>query len=204
MSVFSSSGRVTISPMVADFWSASSADLHAGDMLTVRGESGQMVGEATVGADGAFLIHVYGDVANTPEIEGVQPGEKLTFEVNGVAASVVGQTQWFDRDNSRIVVTPASSSPIPTEYALLQNYPNPFNAGTVMPFMLKTSSTWTLAVYNVLGQEVQSFSGNDAAGTVRVSWNGTDRNGATVPSGIYFYRVSTPEWTASKKMTLLK
>jgi flagellar hook assembly protein FlgD len=55
-----------------------------------------------------------------------------------------------------------------------------------------------------MGQTVQTFEGFDAAGTVRVDWNGMDRNGAPVPSGVYFYRVTTPEWSATKKMTLLK
>ena len=82
---------------------------------------------------------------------------------------------------------------MPTEYALLQNYPNPFNAGTVMPFVIKNASEWTLTVYNIMGQTVRTFNGTDAAGTVRVSWNGQDENGSSVPSGVYFYRVTTPE-----------
>ena len=199
----STSGRVTATPMVADYY-ANSSNLNAGSTISVRNSSGTLIGEGTVGANGAFLVHVYGDVPQTSEIEGAVYGEELSFQVNGVAASAGNDVRWIDRDNQAIALTVDEASAVPTEYSLLQNYPNPFNAGTVMPFVIKNASQWTLTVYNIMGQTVQTFEGFDAAGTVRVAWNGQDQNGSTVPSGVYFYRVTTPEWSATKKMTLLK
>jgi hypothetical protein len=93
---------------------------------------------------------------------------------------------------------------VPTDYALLQNYPNPFNAGTVIPFALKKSSTWSLVIYNILGQSVRTFEGQAAAGLVKVAWDGTSGNGQVMSSGTYLYRITTPEWTASREMTLVK
>ncbi len=197
------SGRVKASPMVADFY-APSSQLNSGDVIAVYGSSRQLIGEAMVGANGAFLIHVYGDVPQTPEVEGTFHGDELSFEVNGVAASATSDVRWYDRNSTPLELTIDAASAVPTEYALLQNYPNPFNAGTVMPFVIKNASEWTLTVYNIMGQTVRTFNGTDAAGTVRVSWNGQDENGSSVPSGVYFYRVTTPEWSATKKMTLLK
>jgi hypothetical protein len=198
----SPSRRVTPTPMVADYYAANST-LNNGDLISVRTSSGALIGECNVGADGAFLVHVYGDVPQTPEVEGAVHGEELVFEVNGMAAAASEGIVWTDRDNRAIELTVTGANPLPTEYTLLQNYPNPFNAGTVMPFVLKNASEWTLTVYNIMGQTVQTFSGH-GDGLVRVTWNGRDQNGAAVPSGVYFYRVTTPEWQATRKMTILK
>jgi hypothetical protein len=195
--------RVKPSPMVADYF-APTSNLNSGDVIAVYGSSGQLIGATTVGANGAFLIHVYGDVAHTPNVEGAVQGEALRFEINGMAASAGRDVRWSDRDNLALELTVDQAAAVPTEYALLQNYPNPFNAGTVMPFALKNDAQWTLTVYNVLGQEVRAFSNFSAAGTVRVNWDGRDQKGSAVPSGVYFYRVATKEWSATRKMTLLK
>ncbi|MEW5701920.1 MAG: HYR domain-containing protein [Candidatus Zixiibacteriota bacterium] len=197
--------RLTVTTHFADFWSVADAGIHEGDLITVKAPGGIIVGECLAGANGAFLVHAYGDDPQTSSVEGAHDGEALMFEVNGASAGVAdGRAIWSDRASNRITLSLSGASPVPTEYALLQNYPNPFNAGTVMPFSLKNASDWTLTVYNIVGQSVRSFSGHDGAGIVRVSWDGTSDNGAAVSSGIYFYRVTTPEWSASKKMTLVK
>ncbi len=197
------SGRVQPSPMISDLY-APNSQLNAGDVISVYGSSDQLVGEACVVAGGAYLVHAYGDVPYTKVVEGAVHGEELRFEVNGVAASANRDVRWYDRDNAQLELTVDAASAVPTEFALLQNYPNPFNAGTVMPFVMKNASEWTLTVYNIMGQTVRTFAGTDAAGAVRVSWNGQDENGSSVPSGVYFYRVTTPERSATRKMTLLK
>jgi len=98
----------------------------------------------------------------------------------------------------------STNSDVPVSYQLLQNYPNPFNAGTVIEFRSGTFSDWTLTIYNVLGQAVRTFGGSDATGTIRVEWDGTSETGKAVASGVYFYRVNMPSWSATKKLTLLK
>jgi len=92
----------------------------------------------------------------------------------------------------------------PSSYALLQNYPNPFNAGTVIPFDLQDASEWELTIYNIVGQTVRTFSGVSGASRVEVKWDGKNRAGQPVASGMYFYRVRAGEFVASRKMTLLK
>jgi hypothetical protein len=103
-----------------------------------------------------------------------------------------------------LLLTAAYKSVLPTDYALEQNYPNPFNAGTVIPFALKDASDWTLTVYNVMGQVVRTFAGHNEAGRISVNWDGSDQSGTSVSSGVYFYRVQTANWNATKKMTLVK
>jgi flagellar hook assembly protein FlgD len=62
-----------------------------------------------------------------------------------------------------------------------------------------------VSVFNVLGQNVTNLvDGHMEAGTHEVIWNGKDRDGATVASGIYFYRIDTDQYSETKKMMLLK
>ena len=62
-----------------------------------------------------------------------------------------------------------------------------------------------VTIYNTMGQEVKTLY-NDAmnAGTYKLKWHGRDNNGTAVPSGMYFYRVSSNDRTLNGKMLLLK
>jgi PKD repeat protein len=89
--------------------------------------------------------------------------------------------------------------------SLETNTPNPFNAGTNITFTLGQSGDINLTVYNVLGQAVRHLAdGFYPEGTYTVQFDGTDDNGREVASGMYFYRLTTGEYVASKKMLLLK
>ena len=105
-----------------------------------------------------------------------------------------------------IQVEAAGNAPsiVPERYALSQNYPNPFNAGTVIDFDLIKTSDVRLSIYNVLGQEVWSYNEELQAGPQSIRWDGTQQNGESAASGIYFYRIQANDFVATKKMTLLK
>lgn len=91
------------------------------------------------------------------------------------------------------------------DFSLAQNYPNPFNAQTTIKFYLPQSSNVELAIYNIKGQKVKTLvDGSQTVGFQRVTWDGTDKNGAEVASGIYFYRVKTDYSEETKKMVLIK
>ncbi|UCC43304.1 MAG: T9SS type A sorting domain-containing protein, partial [Candidatus Zixiibacteriota bacterium] len=93
---------------------------------------------------------------------------------------------------------------LPADYWLGQNYPNPFNPTTTVRFSLGKPGSWTLTVYNIAGGVVREFTGIDEGGPVEVFWDGLNRNGETIASGIYLYRLEAGEFTASRKMLLLK
>ena len=96
-------------------------------------------------------------------------------------------------------------SSVPTAYALRQNSPNPFNPQTSIMFDMPNAGDVRISVFNVLGQNVTDLiDGRMEAGTHEVVWNGKDRDGATVASGIYFYRIDTDQYSETKKMMLLK
>jgi bacillopeptidase F len=94
---------------------------------------------------------------------------------------------------------------LPDDIRLLQNYPNPFNPATTIAFELDHSSDVSLAVYNALGQKVTTLvDGVLAAGPHEVIWDGTDRTGAPVATGVYFYRLASENAAKTRKMLLLK
>jgi hypothetical protein len=95
--------------------------------------------------------------------------------------------------------------PIPFNYVLKQNYPNPFNPETNIEYALPKESDVSLTVYNLLGQTVRTLiSEKVAAGAHTAHWDGRNENGENVPSGIYFYKLYTPEFSQTNKMVLLR
>jgi hypothetical protein len=92
--------------------------------------------------------------------------------------------------------------PVPGTFRLEPAYPNPFNPGVVIPFTLGASEEKiSLAVYNTLGQEVLILElGELPAGSHQVQWDGRDRQGVELSSGVYLYRLQAGTWGASGKM----
>ena len=85
------------------------------------------------------------------------------------------------------------------------NYPNPFNPTTTISYDLPSDGKIELVIYNMKGQKVKELvNGTQPAGNYSISWNGQDKTGKQVSSGIYFYRITTSEKTLKKKMLLLK
>lgn len=88
---------------------------------------------------------------------------------------------------------------------LRSNFPNPFNPSTTISFLLPKDASCTLEVYNIRGQKVKTLINETRfAGNHSVVWTGLDDNGKPVSSGLYFYRLTTPNSIQTKKMLLLK
>jgi hypothetical protein len=89
---------------------------------------------------------------------------------------------------------------VPLEYALEQNYPNPFNPSTTIKYSLAEGGFVKLAVYNMLGEEVAVIVNNiQKAGRYEVSFNANN-----LSSGVYVYRIEAANFSASKKLMLMK
>ena len=94
---------------------------------------------------------------------------------------------------------------IPNTFQLYQNYPNPFNPETQVKFDLPKNSHVILKVYDIMGREIQTLRNAELpAGIHTITWNATNVNGEHVTSGIYVIRMSTPEFSKSIKVTLLR
>jgi hypothetical protein len=85
-------------------------------------------------------------------------------------------------------------------YSLEQNYPNPFNPSTTLRFTLPQAGNVNLSVYNLLGEKVAEVLNQEmTSGSFEVSFDGSN-----LSSGVYFYTIKTNNFTASKKMILMK
>ena len=106
------------------------------------------------------------------------------------------------------IVSTVSGEPdksIPDQTLLHQNYPNPFNSQTVISFQIKTATKVNLEVFNLLGKKIQTLENEfKSAGFYSESWDGRDDKGFPVPTGIYFYRLMTANYSQTKKLLILK
>ncbi|MFA5403632.1 MAG: T9SS type A sorting domain-containing protein [Ignavibacteria bacterium] len=92
------------------------------------------------------------------------------------------------------------NSEIPKEYKLYQNYPNPFNPVTKIRFQIKDSRFVILRVYDILGKEVAMLVNEKLSpGKFEIAWNAF-----SLPSGMYFYKLETGNFTDVKKLVLIK
>jgi len=97
------------------------------------------------------------------------------------------------------------SSIMPMLTTLDQNYPNPFNPDTRISFTLAEPMAVCLEVFNLKGQKVKTLANGDfAKGRHAITWNARDERDQKVASGIYFYRLSTPQGKITAKMMLMK
>ncbi len=94
---------------------------------------------------------------------------------------------------------------LPHVYWLAQNYPNPFNPSTTIEFNLPSSQEVKLTIYDLNGREVRTLLNEKiGAGRHSIIWNGRDNSGYNLPSGVYFYRLSTGDFQSIKKLMLIK
>ncbi len=89
---------------------------------------------------------------------------------------------------------------VPEQYELSQNYPNPFNPTTTIKFSIPEASNVKVTVFDAIGREVAVLVNDQmSAGSYNVDWNA-----GNITSGIYLYRIESGDFTAVKKMILLK
>jgi hypothetical protein len=89
---------------------------------------------------------------------------------------------------------------IPNFYALDQNYPNPFNPTTKITYALPKAGSVNLVVYDILGREVATLVNEVKQAGIHT----VDFNASNLASGIYFYSMKSGDFTAVKKMVLVK
>jgi aminopeptidase N len=99
----------------------------------------------------------------------------------------------------------AKEAPAGPPFALGQNVPNPFNPHTTIRFAIPETRAVTLRIYDVAGRLVTTLAERRyPAGTHVLTWDGTDRRGSAVASGVYFYKIIAGRDAATRKMVLLR
>jgi len=110
-------------------------------------------------------------------------------------------------DSNGIFVTSIElENSVITDFNLSQNYPNPFNPTTTIQYTLPKAEQATLKIYTITGQEVRTLvSQLQSPGEYSVVWDGTDKTGKPLSSGVYIYRLQAgDEYVQSRKMVLLR
>ena len=115
-----------------------------------------------------------------------------------------------DVKRSLIQLPELSAYKIPAETKLLKNYPNPFNPETWIPYRLAEDASVTLTIYDPRGQVVRALDmGHQVAAAYEsrskaIYWDGRNEFGEPVASGVYFYHLSADDYSATRKMVILK
>jgi hypothetical protein len=116
-----------------------------------------------------------------------------------------GDLNWFPDKKAQWELTAIEPQPnhLPVaSFRLHQNFPNPFNRNTRITYVLPEPATVTLAIYNVLGQEVVRLidQAQQASGVYTVTWDGTDALGRPIAPGLYVYRLQAGSVVLTQKL----
>jgi hypothetical protein len=123
---------------------------------------------------------------------GTEPNPQITM--HGV---IVETAVW---DTIPPIGINSQGTEIPKEFSLNQNYPNPFNPVTKIKFALPVSGFVSLKIYDILGNEIHVLD----ASYRQAGYYEAEFDASNLASGIYFYKLDTEGYTATKKMTLVK
>jgi hypothetical protein len=175
---------------------------NVGDWVKVLSEDNLVVGAAII-TEGGYLQNsaVYGDDVTTEDIDGLKVGEKISFTYDG------------DTLTSHVQFNPMSFHDVkldydtflPTTFALYQNHPNPFNPITTIRYDLPEDGPVSIIIYDLMGREIKTLVKQvSAPGRYSATWNGKNEFGKQIASGMYFYRMETPDFQSVKKLIFLK
>jgi hypothetical protein len=104
------------------------------------------------------------------------------------------------------ISTGIEDRPAPDAFALYQNIPNPFNPSTVIRYDVPPGGgRVSLRIYDVAGRLVRTLvDADETAGVKQVTWDGRNSHGNQVATGVYFYRMTAPGFTTTRRMVLLR
>ena len=192
------------------------------DLVLVASSFGERVdaegNPADVNEDGIVsivdLVRIAGALNNTAAAPFLYPQAEALFTATDVQ-------QWLIQAQQSALTDATSQRGIrfleqlleiltPEETALFPNYPNPFNPETWIPYQLSEAAAVSITIYDVAGNVVRSLDlGDQAAGYYRsrsqaAYWDGRNNLNERVASGIYFYQIQAGEFSATRRMLILK
>jgi hypothetical protein len=160
---------------------------------------------------GRYFAAAFADLAKRDVVE---IGDTLEIQVRNQSGEIVSDTLSYTvtSDAIRHAFLPVilKNVEIPRQSLLLQNYPNPFNPETWIPYQIREPADVVIRIYNAQGQLVRTLDlGQRDAGfylgrTRSAHWGGHNDAGEKVASGIYFYQLQAGDFSATRRMLVLK
>ena len=140
------------------------------------------------------------DTTYTPEVDMLNNAKYYWKVIATDTDSLVTQSKTLTFILGDLSVSNESESVLPQEYTLSQNYPNPFNPSTQIQYALPEATQVTLEVFNSLGQKVMELvNSHQSAG-----YHTTTFDASGLSSGVYLYKLTTPSFSQTNKMLLIK
>jgi hypothetical protein len=185
----------------AEAWEGCFVRTDSAECYTLRDGNGEWI--YGVGTD-SVDVGDFGDY--------IHPGVGSIIDITGCFNYAFGNFRLDPRDTTDIVVLVPCTAGVDDvveetrgELRLYQNAPNPFAGGTVIRFAVPSQMRARISVYDVMGREIDVIADSVMEpGSHQVEWDGKDRHGRQVSSGIYFYRFTTPNAVMHRKMVMLK
>ena len=160
-------------------------------------------------ADGSHAVW-----ANMNRQPVVSAGDTLTIAVHDTGGELIRTLRHrvtatdIRQAFTELRLTPTALKP--TQTSLFANYPNPFNPETWMPYQLANDTDVSIHIYAATGQLVRRLAlGFQRAGyyvgkSRAAYWDGRNELGEQLASGVYFYQLITPEFTATRQLVIVK
>lgn len=196
--------QVVITAINGRVYSNLSDSLKAGDILPLPAPVGS--GVLTIFVTSSSSFRFITRIVGTPTVA----NESYYCEIKqAMTAAVCNNSLDYQGTGQMCQVQPSTSvadhKSISQEFDVIQNYPNPFNPQTCIEFHLKQRSVVELVIYNVHGNLIKVLMLESLpAGLQQKEWDGTDSHGTPVASGVYLYRLRTPQFTGIRRMLLTK
>lgn len=147
-------------------------------------------------------IFMYHNGKNSPYPVGIASWQDIAQSMEG---GLMIDTGYWNPSKNQSTSVGSRDEPALQGFTLHQNYPNPFNPMTVINYRLPMSNFVELSIYNLRGQLVRTLvKGQMVSGDHSVVWDATDDAGARVASGGYLAVLRAREFTAQRKLTLIK
>ncbi len=171
-----------------------------------------------------FPVRINGSVESSPAVQDIDSdgdfdimiGTTLGVDIIDYKQAAGSQVSWkvyqgsylrsgyYADSRIPLAVRPAGEL-LPEKFNVSPNYPNPFNPSTTFEIRLAKQDFISVAVYNIIGQQVTSLMrGNYTPGVYSLIWNGRDQFNRNVPSGIYLLQVRAGNQVVTRKMALVK
>lgn len=115
--------------------------------------------------------------------------------INSIDSTLIVRGKGVDTNNL------VGISKIPVKFGILKNSPNPFHTSTHLVIGLPYASQLDMSIFDLNGKRIKSlYNGFQQAGYHHFSWDGKDKNGHHIPSGVYYYNIYTPQNTITQKI----